>query len=120
MVNTNILEAAARAAHEANRAWCIAHGDTTQLSWDDAPDWQKTSCINGVKGVLAGNGPKESHASWLKEKQETGWTYGPVKNPELKQHPCFVQYEDLPTTQKAKDSIFVTVVTAILKAAAEG
>ena len=33
----NIIEACARAAHEANRAYCLALGDTSQPSWDDAP-----------------------------------------------------------------------------------
>lgn len=111
------IEAAARAAHEANRAWCIAHGDTSQPSWDDAPDWQRSSCLKGVGGVMAGNGPRESHEGWLAEKVAAGWVYGPVKDPEAKTHPCMVAYEDLPPEQRAKDGIFVGVVRAVLEAA---
>ena len=111
-----IHEAAARAAHEANRAWCLAHGDESQPSWEDAPDWQRSSAINGVKGVLAGNGPRESHAGWLAEKEATGWKWGAVKNPEAKEHPCFVPYDALPPEQKAKDGILVAVVGAVLRA----
>lgn len=111
-----IIAAAARAAHEANRAYCIALGDTSQVPWDDAPDWQRTSAENGVRGVLAGNGPVESHAGWLKEKLETGWKYGPVKDPVKKEHPCFVPYEELPPEQKQKDAIFVATVRAMLAA----
>jgi len=108
------IEACARATHEANRAYCIAIGDTSQVAWDDAPEWQRTSAINGVRGVLVdGNGPEQSHESWLREKAATGWKYGPVKDPERKEHPCFVPYSELPPAQKAKDAIFVATVRAM-------
>lgn len=107
----NRIEAVAAAAHHVNKAWCEAHGDHSQLDWKDAPDWQKQSAINGVRGVLVdGNGPRESHAGWLAEKAATGWKYGPVKNPDAKEHPCFVPYDELPPMQKAKDALFVSTV----------
>lgn len=115
-MNANQVEATARATHEANRAWCLAHGDTSQPAWDDAPDWQKSSAINGVRGVLAGNTPEQSHESWLREKEAAGWKYGPVKDPEKKEHPCFVPYAELPPEQKAKDHVFVGVAKAFIAA----
>ena len=66
---------------------------------------------------MAGNGPRESHAGWLAEKVATGWVYGPVKDPAAKTHPCMVPYDDLPPEQRAKDSIYVSVVRAVLEAA---
>ena len=69
--------------------------------------------MNGVQGVLAGNGPRESHEGWLREKEANGWKYGPEKDPEKKEHPCFVPYDALPAAQKEKDAIFVTVVRAV-------
>lgn len=116
LVRTAIAHCAARAAHEANRAWCIAHDDVSQPPWEDAPDWQRDSAIKGVCGVLAGNTPREIHASWWAEKEATGWRYGPVKDPDAKTHPCLVSYDELPPEQKAKDSIFVSVVRAFLEA----
>ena len=113
MTREDAILACARAAHEANRAYCIALDDWTQVSWRDAPAWQQTSAISGVEGVLAGNGPEESHKSWLAEKERTGWKYGPAKDPEKKEHPCFVPYEELPPEQKKKDAIFVGVVRAM-------
>ena len=104
------IEACARAAHEANRAYCIATGDLSQPSWDDAPEWQKASARNGVAGALAGATPEQSHESWLVEKRAAGWAYGPVKDPAAKLHPCFVPYASLPLAQRYKDEIFVTVV----------
>ncbi|MFA4974381.1 MAG: RyR domain-containing protein [bacterium] len=110
------IETCARAAHEANRAYCIALGDTSQPAWDEAPDWQKSSARNGVVGALNGNTPEQSHEGWMAEKLAGGWKYGPVKDPAKKEHPCFVPYAELPPEQRAKDSIFLAVVRALAQA----
>lgn len=106
----------AKVCHEANRAYCQALGDDSQLPWDDAPQWQRTSVINGVNFHIDNPDakPSDSHNSWLAEKVADGWTYGPVKDPELKQHPCFVPYDQLPADQRAKDFIFMAIVRAML------
>lgn len=109
------IEAAARAAYEANRAYCVTIGDNSFVQYSDAPAWQKQTVINGVKGVIAGNTPEQSHESWLDEKRATGWKYGPVKDPEKKEHPCMVPYAELPPEQKVKDFIYVNVVRTMLK-----
>lgn len=98
----------AKLAHEVNRAYCAAIGDMSQYSWDDAPQWQKESAINGVKfhAENPNSKPEDSHINWMKEKIEQGWTYGPVKDPENKKHPCILDYSLLPENQKAKDYIF--------------
>lgn len=105
----------ARVCHEVNRAYCQSIGDDSQPSWEDAPDWQKDSAIKGVIFHLHNPdaGPDHSHNEWLKEKEETGWKYGPVKDPEKKEHPCFIPYEELSTEQKAKDYIFRSIVHAM-------
>lgn len=110
------IEACARAAHEVNRAYCLAIGDTSQPSWDDAPDWQKESIRKGVTGALDGNTSEQSHESWLAEKVRTGWVYGPVKDPEAKTHPCMVPYAELPPEQRAKDKVYLAVVRAMFDA----
>lgn len=109
------FDACARAAHEANRAWCIAHGDDSQPAYTLAPDWQRLSARAGVQGVLDGNTPEQSHEGWLAMKRADGWKFGKVKDPEKKQHPCMVPYAELPPEQRAKDHIFVAIVQAFLK-----
>lgn len=109
----NVVEACARAAHEANRAYCIAIGDGSQPAWEDAPEWQRSSARSGVLGALAGNTPEQAHENWLEEKRMTGWKYGPAKDPEKKEHPCCVPYAELPSAQRAKDEIFTAVVRAV-------
>jgi hypothetical protein len=110
----------ARVCHEANRAYCQTIGDYSQATWDSAPQWQKDSAVLGVQHVAENDRddapcqPEDSHNSWLAEKRRDGWVYGPVKNPEAKQHPCCVPYEDLPEDQKRKDVLFLAVARALL------
>lgn len=110
-----IEEWIARACHEVNRAYCAAIGDNSQPAWDDAPQWQKDSAIAGVKAVIANPGgkPEDSHANWLAHKLADGWTYGPVKDPATKQHPCMVAYDQLPAEQRVKDHLFIAVVRTL-------
>jgi hypothetical protein len=105
----------ARVCHEANRAYCLSIGDHSHLPWDSAPEWQKNSAIDGVNFVLAHPtaSPRSSHDNWLAEKERAGWRYGPVKDEEKKEHPCFVPYEELPEHQRKKDDLFLAVVRAL-------
>lgn len=107
-------EQVARICHEVNRTYCEALGDTSQVAWEDAPDWQKTSAINGVRFHIENPdaGPSASHENWYKEKEATGWVYGPVKDVEKKEHPCMVPYDQLPPEQRTKDALFIAVVRA--------
>jgi len=110
-------EFCAKICHEANKSFCESIGDFTQLSWDDAPDWQKQSAINGVSFHVDNENtkPSDSHVSWSKEKIEGGWVYGEVKDAERKTHPCLVPYEQLPIEQQSKDYIFKGIVDAFQK-----
>lgn len=101
--------------HEANRAYCRTIGDYSQPAWDDAPEWQRNSAVKGVEFCRANPSapPSANHDSWLAVKEAEGWKYGPVKDPEKKEHPCFVPYDQLPDEQKRKDAIFKNIVAAL-------
>lgn len=105
----------AEICHEANRVLCESQGDHSQSSWADAPEWQKKSAVNGVRFHLDNPDakPEDSHNNWLKEKEADGWKYGPEKDPEKKIHPCFVPYADLPTSQQAKDHLFMGIINSL-------
>ena len=109
------IQQIAEVCHEANRAYCRVIGDNSQLSWEEAPDWQRMSAVNGaafhVNNPTAS--PSHSHDNWLREKIDTGWRYGPVKDVVKKEHPCCVPYDELPEEQKAKDALFIGVVHAL-------
>lgn len=106
------VAAIAKKCHEMNRAYCGALGDDSQLPWDEAPEWQRQSAVNGVLFHIDHQeaGPDASHNRWMDEKLADGWEYGPIKDPELKQHPCIVPFSSLPKEQQAKDSLFKAVV----------
>lgn len=112
----------AKTAHEANRALCRAFGDDSQVPWEEAPDWQRTSALDGVKKTHDGTvtSPQQSHENWLTMKRADGWVYGAVKDPEAKTHPCMVPYDDLPPEQRAKDHVFQAVVRTMLALEEEG
>lgn len=100
------------ASHEMNRAYCLALGDGSQVHWEDAPDWQRESARKGVVAALAGATPEQLHRGWMALKREEGWKYGPVKDPEKREHPCMVEYHALPPEQRAKDTLFRAAVLA--------
>lgn len=124
------IEEIARIAHETNREYCKLLGDHSQEEWDDAPEWQQQSAINGVQfhlDILRGDpqhghvsvGPIHagaSHENWLRLKRSQGWVYGPVKDPDAKEHPCLVPFSELPKDQQAKDYLFAAIVRAFYEA----
>ena len=102
--------------HEVNRAYCKSIGDDSQVPWEEAPQWQKDSALNGVMFHMQNpnSTPADSHEKWLYEKYQKGWVYGPEKDPDKKEHPCIVPFEDLPTEQRAKDYIFHAIVRTLM------
>ena len=106
------IEQIAKTCHEVNRAYCKSIGDNSQPSWENAPEWQRSSAIDGIKNIVEGivKTPEDSHKGWLAEKERTGWVYGDIKDPEKKTHPCMVAYSELPKDQQTKDALFMAVV----------
>lgn len=105
----------AKICHQANKALCETIGDYTQNDWEGAQQWQRDSSISGVE--FAVNNPispaSAQHDSWLADKVAAGWKYGPVKNVDIKEHPCIVPYDELPLNQRLKDHLFKAVVNVI-------
>lgn len=115
MAAMTVVEAIAKVCHEANRAYCQTIGDDSQLTWEEAPVWQKESAMNGVEFHVKNSDstPEDSHNNWLKEKEKDGWKYGEVKDVDKKEHPCMVPYDQLPYNQKVKDALFISIIRAI-------
>lgn len=107
----------ARVCHQANKALCEAFGDMSQPEWSAAPEWQRDSAIKGVNFCIANpNAPASAnHDAWSRDKVTDGWTYGPVKDPAAKKHPCLVPFNQLPGDQKAKDFVFKAIVAAMTR-----
>ena len=76
----------ASVCHDANRAWCLMHGDQSQKLWDEAEQWQRDSAIKGVEFKLNNPDAKDDaqHNAWMADKVNDGWVYGEVKDAEAK------------------------------------
>ena len=105
----------AKVCHEANRALCESLGDSSQVPYEQAEQWKRDSACRGVEFALMNPGLPASaqHEAWLADKAKDGWKYGPVKDADLKEHPCFLPYEELPIEQQAKDHLFKGIVASL-------
>jgi hypothetical protein len=101
------VEIIAAACHQQNKTYCTVMDDGSQVPWLEAPEWQTSSAVNGVKAALTNPNPAASHESWLAQKEEEGWVHGETKDVEAKTHPCMMPYSDLPEAQKRKDHFFI-------------
>ena len=109
------IEDIAKVCHNVNMRYCEALGDKSQVKWEDAPEWQKYSAMDGVQFHLKNPDvtAEDSHNNWLAEKIKNGWKYGPIKDAEKKEHPSCIPYDKLLTSEKVKDILFKEVVESL-------
>jgi hypothetical protein len=102
----------ARICHEVNREYRRSIEEDPGPEWVTLPDVNRDGLIAGVRAQLLdpGRTPEESHLAWLEYYGARGWKFGPVKDFELKEHPCYLPYSGLPPAQRAKDRLFQAVV----------
>lgn len=107
-------EEIAAVTHDANRRLQLLQDDPAPSpAWEHAPKWQRDSAVDGVRGILDGNTPEESHQNWCNYKIKDGWVWGSEKNEVRKTHPCLVPYAELPAEQRLKDTLFHAIVNAL-------
>lgn len=113
--NRITLDEAAKVAHELNRIWCRMLDDDSQVPWEEAPQWQKDSCMQGIAWRLSmPDAPiSQQHDNWSAVKKTEGWTYGERRNEDEKTHPNLVPFGYLPWTQQVKDHLFRGVAEAL-------
>ena len=108
----------AQVCHEANRQLQLIQNDmgiSVSEPWETLDRETRESAVTGVENIINGTvkTPIESHDNWLEFKKEHGWSFGIIKDPVRKQHPCYVPYEELPEEQRVKDDLFFAVVRAL-------
>lgn len=108
----------AHVCHEANRALTSIINDVPiQRHWDDPllPEEMIRSSVQGVVWRMDHPTAPASaqHDEWMRAKLADGWTLGPVKNFEKKEHPALVPYADLPSAVQLKDALFTVIVLAL-------
>lgn len=110
-------EEIARVCHEANRALTCVIGDVpVQPEWNAAPEDMKISSIRGVVRVLTD--PKitsaQLHYEWARDHHNSGWTWGPTRDPVAKTHPAMVSWNELPEAVRKKDAVFRAIIGALM------
>lgn len=106
--------ALAEVVHEAACALQDVQGDECPAPpWACAPGYMKATCLDGVRRAMAGETPEQHHEAWCERLRADGWTWGPVKNPVAKTHPCLRPWRELPRHQQVKDMVFLAVVKAM-------
>ena len=65
----------------------------------DTSDIELTDGLKHLVEELARN----VHDIWATGRLNDGWTYGPERNDALKQHPCLIDYSELPESEKEYD-----------------
>jgi hypothetical protein len=60
---------------------------------------------------------KLEHLRWSADRKLAGWTYGKIRDNELRRHPMLVPYDQLPESEKEKDRQTVRDVPFVLRAA---
>lgn len=70
--------------------------DTSQVEFDrDLQDLASSLVVN-------------AHETWARQRIADGWSYGPQRDDEAKEHPCLVPYDELPESEKEYDRIMIT------------
>ena len=46
---------------------------------------------------------ENAHDVWARQRLQDGWTYGPQRDDQTKQHPCLLSYAELPESEKDYD-----------------
>ena len=78
----------------------------------DTSDVQLPAEMNQLVEQLARN----VHDNWAIGRIKEGWTYGTQRDDKNKKHPCLVDYDDLPDTEKEYDrSTAVETLKLIIK-----
>lgn len=72
--------------------------------------------LSGELTLLVEQLARNVHDNWAIGRINDGWTYGLERNDALKHHPCLVDYDDLPESEKEYDrNTAVETLKLILK-----
>lgn len=109
----DILVKIAQECHRLNNELMLTNGEIQNAAdWSELDSHTKFMNLKSVKKIL--DNPditaKDIHDEWMKNKMLDGWTYGEVKDANLKTHPLIIDFELLNDVDKMKDQIFIDVV----------
>ncbi|MDX6588636.1 MAG: hypothetical protein QOI31_3109 [Solirubrobacterales bacterium] len=148
-MGSELIESIARAQHSNYVREQTARGETSDgnlslVAWDELPEPLRQSSrryAEGVKSKLDAIGAKAvvgdgqpfkfteeelemlarfEHDRWAGDLARDGWVPGPVKDPERKEHPLLVGWDELSEAEREKDRDAVRNIPAVLRDAGYG
>lgn len=85
-----------------------------QRAWDELPAWQQDAMVDVTRRCMVGATPEQMHALWVQHYSAHGWTYGPQKNWETKQHPTIMAWQHLPVRYQARFKLWQAIVMTLM------
>ena len=78
----------------------------------DSTDIELPEDLKQLVELLAHN----VHDTWAQNRLNEGWTWGPVLDDKRKHHPCLIEYDELPESEKDYDrDTSIATLKTILK-----
>jgi len=85
-----------------------------QPPWDELPAWQHQAMVDVTRSCMMGANPKQLHTLWVQHYSAQGWTYGPEKNWETRQHPIIILWHELPLRYQARFKLWQAMVATLM------
>ncbi len=105
----------ARICHEADRAHAASHGDLMTKAWPGLEAYQRENLVRGVKVATATPRAIASdlHTSWLRDKREAGWQFGPKLDLGQQCDPMMIPWEQLSYRAQARERLFLAIIRSL-------
>ena len=70
--------------------------------------------VDVTRKCMVGAPPERLHSLWVQHYSAHGWTYGPQKNSETKQHPIIIPWQQLPVRYQARFKLWQAIVMTLM------
>ncbi len=102
-----------RAFYAASQAMQEMLGEP-QPPWDELPAWQQDAIVDVTRRCMMGATPQQLHVLWVQHYAAHGWTYGPKKNRETRQHPIIIPWHGLSVPYQARFKLWQAMVMTLM------
>lgn len=112
----SLIDQIVKVCYYANKQYSYVIGDFSFPEYENANPEVLNSMRQGVIARLSNPNisDEENHNQWMKQRMSEGWSYGEVKDEDLKTHPYLLEYSKLPPQVRAKDAIFGSITLAMI------
>ena len=102
-----------RVFYAASQVLQEALGDP-QPPWDELPAWQQNAMVDVTRRCMMGATPEQLHTLWVQHYSAQGWTHGPEKNLETRQHPIIIPWHGLPLRYQARFKLWQAITATLM------